>query len=67
METGRVVTEVEAVGFDDGLVTIERGMEVAEVGGVVLGREPPGGNVWYALYSHRNALRRRGERGRFSP
>ena len=32
---GRVVAEVAAVGLDEGLVAIERRMEVAEVGGVV--------------------------------
>jgi hypothetical protein len=53
---GRVVAEVAAVGLDHGLVLVERRMEVAEVGDVVLAAEPPRGNVRHPSGRHDRSL-----------
>ena len=45
----RVVAEVAAVGLDEGLVLVERRMQVGEIGGVLRGRQPPGGDAFLEL------------------
>ncbi len=59
LHAGRVEAEIAAVGLDEGLVALERRMQVAEIGDVVLRRQAAGGDVGNPVDRHATPLRAR--------
>ena len=58
-DAGRVVAEIAAVGLDERLMTLERRMQVAEIGAVFFRLQTTGGNVGNPVGRHRYPLLRR--------
>ena len=56
LHAGRVEAEIAAVGLDERLVARQRRMQVGEIAGVFVRRQPPGGNVRSALSARRHLV-----------
>ena len=52
----RVEAEIAAVGFDEGLVARQRRMQVGKIARVVLGLQPPGGDVRAARHTRNRVI-----------
>ncbi len=58
-DAGRVVAEVAAVSLDERLMTLERRVQVAEIGAIFFRLQTTGGNVGNPVGRHRYPLFRR--------